>query len=301
MEKIILFYKFVPIIDTETIMFWQRALCEKLGLKGRILISKHGINGTLGGDLTSLKHYTRAMNAHSSLGGITWKWSDGRAEDFPRLSIKVRDEIVSFGVPEELKVGKEGIVGGGKHLKPQQVHKLVKEKGKQVVFMDGRNVYEAAIGKFKNAVIPETRTTKDFIKELEKPEMKKLKNKPIVTYCTGGIRCEVLSALMKNRGFSEVYQIEGGISKYGEEFKDDGLWEGKMYVFDKRMSIAFSDSSKDIGICSLCGAQTSNYENCGITACNDLILACSKCSSGTKTYCKDHLHLNRVIGVSKSE
>jgi UPF0176 protein len=288
MQKIILFYKFVPIEDTETIMFWQRALCEKLNLKGRILISKHGINGTLGGDLTNLKYYTREMKAHSSFEGITWKWSDGGSDDFPRLSIKIRDEIVSFGIPEEIKVSKKGVVGGGKHLKPKQVHQLIKEKGDQVVFMDGRNAYEAAIGKFKNAVVPNTRTTKDFIEELNSPKLQKIKKRPIVTYCTGGIRCEILSTLMKDRGFEEVYQIDGGIAKYGEEFKDNGLWEGKMYVFDKRMSVAFSDDSKDIGVCSLCGATTSNYENCGISACNDLILACRDCSGGVKTYCKDH-------------
>ncbi len=287
MEKIILYYKFVPIEDTETVLAWQKALCEKLGLKGRIIISNHGINGTLGGNLTSLKLYTRAMKAHSKFDGITWKWSDGCANDFPRLSIKVRDEIVSFGVPDEIEVSEKGVVGGGKHLRPEEVNELVMQKEGEVVFMDGRNAYEAKIGKFKNAVIPNTRTTKDFIRELEKPEMKKLKDKPIVTYCTGGIRCEILTALMKNRGFSEVYQMDGGIVKYGEEYKDDGLWEGKLYVFDKRMSLGFSDKARDIGKCSLCGAKTSNFENCADVSCNDLILACESCSKDT-TYCLAH-------------
>ncbi len=287
MEKIILYYKFVPIEDTETVMVWQKALCEKLGLTGRILISRHGINGTLGGKLENLKLYTRAMKSHSKFGGITWKWSDGGASDFPRLSVKVREEIVTFGVPDELKVKAEGVVGGGKHLKPKEIHELVKARGDDVVFMDGRNAYEAKIGKFKNAVVPNTRTTKDFINELEKPEMQKLKDKPVVTYCTGGIRCEILSALMKNRGFKEVYQIDGGIVKYGEEYKDDGLWEGKLYVFDKRMSLGFSDKAKDIGECSLCGAITSNFENCAEVSCNDLILACEKCAR-EKTFCINH-------------
>lgn len=287
MQKIVLFYKFVPIEDTETVMHWQKAVCEKLGLRGRILISRHGINGTLGGELDSLKLYTRTMKAHSLFSGITWKWSRGSANDFPRLSVKVRDEIVTFGVPEELKVDENGVVGGGQHLKPRDVHKLVRQRGEEVVFMDGRNAYEAKIGKFKNAVVPNTRTTKDFIKELEKPQMKKLKDKPVVTYCTGGIRCEILSALMKNRGFSEVYQIDGGIVKYGEEFKDEGLWEGKLYVFDKRMSVGFSEKAQDIGQCSLCSANTSNFENCVESSCNDLILACSNCAKA-QTYCVKH-------------
>lgn len=283
MQKVILYYKFVPLEDTETIKYWQKALCEKLNLKGRILISEHGINGTLGGDLMNLKLYTRAMKEHSKFGGITWKWSDGGADDFPKLSVKVRDEIVTFGVPDELKVSDKGVVGGGKHLKPSEVNELVKKRGDEVVFMDGRNAYEAKIGKFKNTVVPNTRTTKDFIKELEKPEMAKLKDKPIVTYCTGGIRCEILSALMKNRGFKEVYQIDGGIVKYGEEYKDDGLWEGKLYVFDKRMNVAFSDKAKDIGECTNCAGKTSNYVNCANKACNDLILICEQCFNKTQT------------------
>ncbi len=289
MQKIVLFYKFVPIADTETIMHWQRTLCEKLELKGRIIISEHGINGTLGGDLQNLKYYTRAMKAHSLFGAITWKWSDGGSEDFPRLSVKVRDEIVTFGKPEEIEVDSSGVKNGGKHLSPEQVHKLVQARGDDVVFMDGRNAYEAAIGKFKNAVVPNTRTTKDFVRELEKPAMQKLKNKPIVTYCTGGIRCEILSAMMKNRGFSEVYQVKGGIAKYGEAYKDEGLWEGKMYVFDRRMNVAFSDKSKDIGTCSSCSKTTSNYENCANLACNDLVLLCKACTKRSH-FCSKKCH-----------
>lgn len=289
MEKIILYYKFVPIKDTETVMAWQKALCSQLELKGRILISEQGINGTLGGKLDNLKQYTRAMKAHSLFEGITWKWSEGSASDFPRLSVKVRDEIVTFGVPSEIKVNKKGIVNGGTHLKPKAVHKLVAERGDEVVFMDGRNAYEAEIGKFKNAIVPNTRTTKDFVRELDTPEMQALKDKPVVTYCTGGIRCEILSTLMKNRGFSEVYQIDGGIAKYGEEFKDDGLWEGKLYVFDKRMKVAFSDNAKDIGQCSSCGTKTSNYQNCAVKSCNDLILICENCAAKRQTTCQSCL------------
>lgn len=264
-------------------MHWQKTLAGDLGLRGRILISKHGINGTLGGDVEALKSYVKAMNLHSSFKNIKYKWSDGGVSDFPRLSVKVRDEIVTFGVPEEIKVDESGVVGGGKHLKPHEVHKLVKERGEEVVFMDGRNAYEAAIGKFKNAKVPNTRTTRDFIKELEKPEYKELKDKPIVTYCTGGIRCEILSTLMKNRGFSEVYQIDGGIAKYGGVYGDDGFWEGKMYVFDKRMKVTFSDKSKDIGQCVHCESKTSNYENCALKSCNNLVLICEDCLQNDTT------------------
>lgn len=241
------------------------------------MLSKHGINGTVGGDINDLKVYVKATKAYFK--GITFKWSDGKRDDFPRMSVKVRSEIVTFGVPEELRVDENGVIGGGTHLKPEQVHKLIEERGDDVIFFDGRNAYEAAVGKFKNAVVPQTRTTRDFLQELESDKYKDIKDKPVVTYCTGGIRCEVLSVLMKNRGFKDVYQIDDGIVKYGETYGDDGLWEGSLYVFDDRMGMKFTNKAKDIGVCVHCGGKTSNYENCVVKSCNNLVLICENCKT----------------------
>ena len=143
--------------------------------------------------------------------------------------MKVRDEIVSFGTPEELRVDDRGVVGGGTHLSPEQVNELASSRD-DVVFFDGRNAYEAEIGKFKNAVVPDVNTTHDFIAELESGKYDWMKDRPVISYCTGGIRCEILSSLMINRGFEEVYQIDGGIVRYGEKFGNQGLWEGSLYV-----------------------------------------------------------------------
>lgn len=283
MEKILLYYKFTPIADPEMVKLWQRTLCEKLNLKGRIIISKHGINGTVGGDINDLKSYIKETKQFAGFKGTVFKWSDGSREDFPRLSVKVRPELVAFGVPDEIEVDERGVVGGGTHLKPEEVDALVKERGEDVVFFDGRNAYEAQIGKFKNAVVPDVRTSHDFIKEIEDPKYDAIKDKPIVTYCTGGIRCEALSALMKNRGFKEVYQIDGGIVKYGEKFADDSLWEGSLYIFDKRMNVEFSDKAKTIGVCVHCGGKTSNFENCAYKPCNNLVLICEDCHTKNDT------------------
>ena len=283
MEKIILFYNFSPLKDPEATRLWQKALCEKLDLKGRIIISRHGINATLGGQLINLKSYIKELKTFKSFSDTNVKWSDGSSQNFPKLSVKVRDELVTFGAADELKVNSRGVIGGGKHLSPEQVHKLVQKRGEEVVFFDARSTYEAAVGRFKGAVVPDVRTAKDFISEIEKPKYNKLKNKPVVTYCTGGIRCEILSALMKRRGFKEVYQIDGGIVKYGEKYADGGLWEGSLYVFDGRMETKFSDKSVDIGLCIHCKQKTSNYENCANKACNDLVLICENCSR--ETYC----------------
>ena len=278
LNKIILYYAFAPVEDPKAVMLWQRSLARSLNLKGRVLISKHGINGTLGGEMENLKKYVRETREYPGFGKTDFKWSEGTGTDFPRLSIKVRKELVAFTTPEEIKVEKSGIVNGGKHLKPNEVHALVEEKGDEVVFFDGRNAFEAKIGKFKNAIVPDVQTTHDFIAELESGKYDHLKDKPVVTYCTGGIRCEILSAVMINRGFKEVYQMQGGIVRYGERYRDKGLWEGSLYVFDGRMNINFSGEAKTIGECEVCSGKTSTFRNCSNLGCRDLILLCDACN-----------------------
>jgi UPF0176 protein len=277
MQKILLYYKFTPISDADAVKLWQKTLCDSLNLRGRILVSPHGLNGTVGGDIDDLKAYIKATKQYKGFNDIVFKWSDGGREDFPRMSVKARKEIVGFHAPEEVKVDEHGVVGGGKHLKPKQVHELVEKYGDDVVFFDGRNAHEAKIGKFKNAVVPDTNTSRDFIPELESGKYDDLKDKKVVTYCTGGIRCEILSSLMKNRGFKDVYQIDGGIVKYGEAYGDDGLWEGSLRVFDDRMTVEFSDHAATIGECTHCKNKTSNFENCAHPNCNDLVLICESC------------------------
>ncbi|WP_066296474.1 oxygen-dependent tRNA uridine(34) hydroxylase TrhO [Arthrobacter luteolus] len=286
LNRIALYYAFTPLADPDAIRLWQRALCEKLGLRGRILISPDGINGTVGGELSAVKAYVKATREYPAFKKMDIKYSEGSAEDFPRLSVKVRPEIVSFGAPGELKVDENGVVGGGTHLRPEELHELVEKKkseGEEIVFFDGRNAFEAQIGRFKGAVVPDVSTTHDFIAELESGKYDALKDKPVVTYCTGGVRCEVLSALMVDRGFQEVYQMQGGIVRYGETYGDQGLWEGSLYVFDKRMHMEFTDDAAVIGRCVRCEAPTSKFENCSNLACRELTLYCSDCAADPST------------------
>jgi UPF0176 protein len=289
-QKIILFYKFTPLADPEAIRLWQRTLCEANDLRGRILISKDGINGTVGGTLSQVKRYIRVMKDFAPFKDMEYKWSEGRGDEFPRLQVRVRDEIVTFGVPEEIVVNENGIVGGGIHLSPAEVNELVASRGDDVVFFDGRNEYEAAIGKFKNAVVPPIETTPEFVKVLESGAYDHLKDKPIVTYCTGGIRCEVLSLIMKNRGFKEVYQIDGGIVRYAEKFKDSGLWEGSLYVFDRRFKLDYGKETKILSACHMCNTPTSEYHNCSDLTCRRRTLVCDECSAKVnEVFCHDCL------------
>lgn len=278
MQKILLYYKFTPISDPEAVKLWQKTLCDSLNLRGRILVSRHGLNGTVGGNIDELKKYIKATKQYPGFKDTVFKWSDGGREDFPRMSVKARRELVGFkNSDDEFEVDDNGVIGGGPHLKPAQVHEMVEKYGDDVVFFDGRNAHEAKIGKFKNAVVPNTNTSRDFIAELESDKYDDIKDKKVISYCTGGIRCEVISAMMKKRGFKEVYQIDGGIVKYGEKYGDDGLWEGSLRVFDDRMTVDFSDHAKTIGECTHCQGKTSNFENCAHTECNDLVLICETC------------------------
>ncbi|MGJ8720451.1 MAG: rhodanese-related sulfurtransferase [Salinibacterium amurskyense] len=282
--KILLFYVFTPLADPEAVRLWQRDLCESLGLGGRIILSKDGMNGTVGGELKDVKRYVRKTREYPAFKNIDFKWSEGQGNDFPKLSVKVRDEIVSFGAPGELQVDENGVVGGGTKLSPEELHELVARK--DVTFFDGRNPIEAAIGKFTDAIVPDVETTRDFVAELDSGKYDHLKDTPVVTYCTGGIRCEVLSSLMRSRGFGEVYQLDGGIVRYGEKYGNSGLWNGSLYVFDKRMAIDFTADTQAIGECYQCGTATKRIENCHNKACRQQFVVCDEHASTTA--CSEH-------------
>ena len=277
LQKVILYYGFTPLTDPEAIRLWQQTLAEMLGLKGRILISEHGINGTLGGNMSDLKKYVSATKKYPGFGRIDFKWSKGTGGDFPRLKVTVKPELVEFGLPVDIVVNKNGVANGGKHLKPHEVNKLVAERGDEVRFFDSRNGYEAKIGQFKNAIVPEVSHTRDFVSEIQSGKYDDLKDKPIIMYCTGGVRCEILSTVMVKRGFTEIYQIEGGIVRYAQKYGDNEHWQGSLYTFDARMTLDFSDHSPVLGECEKCGGPTKQFYNCARILCHTLILLCATC------------------------
>jgi UPF0176 protein len=245
--------------------------------------------------MANVKKYVKATKQYPGFGKMDVKWSEGTGDDFPRLSVKARPELVAFLSPEEIVVDETGVLNGGQHLSPRQVNELVAERGDDVVFFDGRNAFEARIGRFTNAVVPDVRTTHDFIAELDSGRYDYLKSKPIVTYCTGGVRCEILSAAMLNRGFSEVYQIEGGIVRYGEAFRDKGLWEGSLYVFDERMTVNFSADAAVIGDCDLCGSATSSVVNCANLDCRHRAIMCVSCLDNPVNLECEGLHADQRV------
>ncbi|QKT07987.1 rhodanese-related sulfurtransferase [Gordonia sp. X0973] len=276
--KIVLFYVFAPLADPEAIRLWQLGIASASNLRGRIVVSPHGINVTVGGDLPDVKRYVRATRQYPAFKNADVKWSDGTGADFPKLSVKVRPEMVTFGDAGRVRVDADGVVGGGVHLSPVQVNAMVENRAEEVVFLDGRNEIEAQIGRFRNAVVPRAKTTRDLLRLVDDGEFDEFVNRPVITYCTGGVRCEVLSSLLVERGFTEVYQIDGGIVRYAEEFGDDGLWEGSVYVFDGRMSVDYSDHTAVIGQCAQCGEPTKNVANYPDRDGRELMVVCGSCS-----------------------
>ncbi len=255
MSKIILYYKYIAIENPEAIAQWQREICQKLNLKGRIIIAKEGINGTVGGSLENIDKYKSETKSNNLFQDIEFKESSGSSDHFPRLKIVVKNEIVRLGLDPELIKAENG----GVHLSPEEVNTLIEADQEDLVLLDTRNDYESRIGTFENAIIPNTKTFREFPNYIDQnPET--FTNKKVLMFCTGGVRCERASAYLKSKGIAkEVYQIKGGIHKYVEQFPN-GYFKGKNYVFDAR--VATKVSNDILSECEHCKIPYDEYTNC---------------------------------------
>lgn len=290
MGKITLFYKYVSIEYPKQILKWQMALCKELGLKGRVILAHEGINATLAGHDTAIDTYIEHMNNHSLFGNIDFKNSEGDIDDFPRLRVVVKNEIVHLGIdPQKLTTHNTGI-----HLSPAKAHELI-ASNPNLVLLDARNTYESNIGTFKNALIPAIDNFRQLPGYID-TNAALFKDKEVLMFCTGGIRCERASAYLKEKGIAqEVYQIEGGIQRYTEQFPD-GYFRGKNYVFDGRISVRINNDV--LGTCSLCSTPSDDYNNCLNASCNEHHISCQSCrvqyNTCCSTRCKELLEQGKV-------
>ena len=260
-HPVILFYKYVEIADAEIFSGRQRALCESLDLKGRILIASEGINGTLAGAAENVNRYVAALRADPRFSDIEIKRSPGDAGTFPKLVVKVRREIVTLNA---------GAIPPDKnnHLSPGEWKEMM-EQDRDVVLLDIRNRFESDAGKFENAVtcdIEHFRELPEYVDRLQD-----LKKKTVLMYCTGGIRCEKASTLFRRKGFSNIFQLHGGIAAYQEQFGNEH-WLGECFVFDQRMTVRVEEGLKQIGRCAHTGRETSRFVNCLHDPCHKLYL-----------------------------
>lgn len=278
MENIILYYKYVTLEDPEAIRTWQLKLCTDLGLKGRIILGTEGINGTLGGSKDSTTAYLEIMRNHPLFCDIDFKESPGYASHFSRLKISIKPEIVRLGVDTQ----KITAQNGGIHLTPEETHALLANPPENLVIIDTRNSYESAVGTFTNAVVPNTQTFREFPAYVDNNQ-ELIKDKTVLMFCTGGIRCERASAYVKSKELAKVvYQIKGGIHRYIEQFPD-GFFRGKNYVFDGRVTMAANDDV--IATCYRCGISYDEYINCINASCNKQLIACPPCVQELENTC----------------
>jgi len=267
---ILLFYKYVDIQNPEAIRAWQRALCEKLRLTGRIIFAHEGINGTVAGSDEACQEYIKIMDSHELFGDIDFKTAQGDATAFPKLKISVKEEIVRLGVDPK----KVTVKDSGQYLTPEQTHHLLQNPPKNLIIIDTRNDYEWAIGRFKNAITPPTKTFREFPEYVDK-NLDAFKDKEVLMYCTGGVRCERATAYVNLKGVAKkVYHIQGGIQRYTEQYPD-GFFRGSNYVFDSRVNIKINDDI--LSTCALCTTPWDQYINCKNALCNKHFLACPAC------------------------
>lgn len=279
MRKILLFYKYIDIENPIKIRDWQIELCKKLNLKGRILLANEGINGTVGGMAEDINLYIEAMRENFLFHDIDFKESIGIDDDFPRLSVTVKKEIVKLGLDtKEINASMGGIP-----LSPEEFHSMLENKDNEVVVLDGRNAYESKIGTFESAIKPQINYFREFPKYIDK-NLDLFKNKKVLMYCTGGIRCERASAYLKIKGINSVYQLKGGIHRYIEKYPN-GFFRGKNYVFDGRISVKANEDI--LSKCEICDITCDDYTSCMNAQCNKQFTACNTCINKLKNTCSN--------------
>jgi UPF0176 protein len=269
-HSIVLFYNYVTIDDPKALMERERAVCEVLGLKGRMIIATEGVNATLGGTTENIERYIAHMRKDSRFKQVDFKVTEAKSDAFPRLSIKVRSEIVTSNLPPSINPR----VDTGRYLEPTELKRWFDE-GKEFEIIDMRNDYEHAVGHFKGARKSGMESFKDLPGVAERHS--DAKDKTVLTVCTGGIRCEKASAYLKSQGFTDVYQLHGGIHRYMEAYPGQDFL-GTLYTFDGRVTMDWGGERQIVGTCTHCGAPSETYADCLDDMCGAHFIVCAECA-----------------------
>jgi len=280
--QVLLYYKFVRIDDPEDFARTHEALCRDLGLRGRILVAPEGLNGTVSGSPKACSGYMQAMHSDARFADMTFKIDDVEDHVFRKLFVRARPELVTFRTDAP-----DPNVRTGRHLSPREFHEMMQRP--DAVILDGRTGYEYDLGHFRGAIRPEVDSFREFPTWIRE-HMTDARKRPILTYCTGGIRCEKLTAFMLDEGFDEVYQLDGGIVSYGKDEDVRGaLWDGRCYVFDERISVDINhtDDRRIVGRCHHCGTPTEQYVNCANLDCHKQHLSCPVCEERFVRSCSE--------------
>jgi len=281
--RILLYYKFVRIENPEAFAAEHLEFCKENGLKGRILIAGEGINGTVSGTVEATQAYMDHMHADPRFADMWFKIDEADHHAFRKIFVRHRPELVNFSLGEE-DVNPNDLTG--QYLSPKEFYEALQDE--DVIVLDGRNAYEYDIGHFRGAIRPEVDSTREFPEWIRK-NLSSYKDKKIITYCTGGIRCEKLTGFLLKEGFQDVAQLHGGIVSYGKDPEVKGqLWDGKCYVFDERISVPINQVEDTvIGTCHHCGTPEDRYVNCANPLCHTQHVCCEACEAAYRRSCSD--------------
>jgi len=273
---VILFYKFTEIDNPESFVESHMDFCKSESLLGKILVAKEGINGSLSGSKTQIEKYKSHLTSQEQFSDIVFKEETSTFSPFKKMIVRVKKEIIRMDRELDLKKT-------GRYISPEELLELY-ESGEDFIMLDTRNNYESHVGKFKDALTPDIENFRDFPDALKAFEDKK--HRKIVTYCTGGIRCEKATAYMIEQGFTDVYQLRDGIINFCQQYPDT-IWEGKCFVFDQRLISDVDPEGGTISKCVWCDEPTDRYINCKNPLCDDLIVMCENCGSINRGCCSE--------------
>ncbi|RDU38266.1 rhodanese-related sulfurtransferase [Neobacillus piezotolerans] len=268
--RVLLYYKYVHIDNPEEFADQHLAFCKELGLKGRILVAEEGINGTVSGTVEQTDAYMKAMRDDARFADMVFKIDVSDTHAFKKMHVRPRNELVTLRLEDDVDPNELT----GNYLEPKEFFNAMQDPN--AVVIDARNDYEYDLGHFRGAIRPDIKAFRelpDWIRE----NKDQFEGKKILTYCTGGIRCEKFSGWLKKEGFEDVSQLHGGIATYGKDPEVKGqLWDGKMYVFDERISVPINQVEHVVvGKDYFTGEPCERYVNCANPECNKQIL-CSE-------------------------
>lgn len=283
MFTVLLFYKFVKLTDFRALRDAHQAYCEPHGIKGRVFLAHEGLNGTAAGTSEQMLAYQKYLRAIPEFSDLEFKTETVAAIPFAKMKTKVRPAIVNMGLTGESDVKPFEVTG--RHLSPEEWKIELAAPERDFLLLDVRNKYESDIGHFEGAECPDLENFWQFPKWAQET-LSAYKDKKILMYCTGGIRCEKFSSLLLREGFQDVNQLHGGILNYRDTIGGDH-YKGKCFVFDDRLATSLNKNSAPIATCQLCGQPEDRYVNCANMPCNELFICCDACAVKHEATCQE--------------
>lgn len=292
--QVLLYYYYTDIEDPEAFSAEHLELCKGMNLKGRILVANEGINGTVSGTVEDTEKYMEYMKNHPLFDGIVFKIDPSEGHTFKKMHVRPRPELVNLSLEDDINPREMT----GEYLEPKDFYAQMQDEN--TIVLDARNTYEYDVGHFRGAIRPDVETFRE-LPEWVRENRDMLEGKRILTYCTGGIRCEKFSGWLKREGFEDVGQLHGGIATYGKDPEVKGQnWDGMMYVFDERLTVPVNQVEHNVvGRDHFDGTPCERYINCANPECNDQILASeeneAKHLGGCSLECTKHPRNRYVI------